>query len=109
MQNLRNWTAALILVIGLAVGMAFAGHWTGWIVDESCARKGIHAGDHTKHLSATNPAVFLNELDGKVFKLEGPSRAETLLGKHVAVEGKADGDAIAVESIMEIPAQKAGD
>jgi len=109
MRRLRNWIPALILVLGLSVAVAFASHWTGWIVDESCARKGIHAGDHTKHLSATNPAVFLNEQDGKVFNLEGPSRAETLLGKHVVVEGKADGDKIAVESIMEVPAQKASD
>jgi hypothetical protein len=108
MRKLRNWVPALILALGLSVGVAFAAHWTGWIVDESCARKGIHTGDHTKHLSATNPAVFLNELDGKVFTLKGPSRAETLLGKHVAVEGKADGDTITVESIMEIPGQKQG-
>ena len=108
MRPFKDILPTVLLVAAVFAGVALAAHWTGWIVDENCARQGIHTGDHSKHLSATNPAVFLNELDGKVFLLKGPSRAETLLGKHVAIDGKSEGDAITVKSIMEVPEHKQG-
>jgi Protein of unknown function (DUF5818) len=96
------------LLLTLAISVALAAQWTGTIVDQKCAVAGNLKGDHMKHLSADNPAVFVNESDNKIYTLQNGSRAETLLGKRVTVQGEVDGSTIKVESIIEVP-QRTGE
>lgn len=96
------------LLLTLALSVALAAQWTGTIVDQKCAAAGNLKGDHTKHLSADNPAVFVSESDNKIYTLQNGSRAETLLGKRVTVQGEVDGSNIKVESIIEVP-QRTGE
>jgi hypothetical protein len=91
------------LLLTIAASVALADHFSGWILDQKCAMAGLHEGDHTSHLSADNPAVFLNEADRRVYTLKDATRMETLLGKKVAVEGDLFRDTIIVKSLMEIP------
>jgi len=102
-MSIKKALLVVTLLVTFAVGVAMAAQYTGWIVDQKCALVGNHKGDHSSHLSADNPAVFLNESDNKVYQLKGPSRAETLLGKHVKVEGEFSGSTVMVESISELP------
>lgn len=101
MKSLKHWLP-LALLFTLAASVALAGQWTGWILDKKCAEAGIHDGNHTQHISADNPAVFLNESDRKVFTLQDAGNLETLLGKRVVVEGDANRDTIRVTSMKEI-------
>jgi hypothetical protein len=107
MKVLRTWLP-VALVLTLALSVALAASLTGTIVDQKCAATGKLKGDHTKHLSADNPAVFVNEADGKIYTLQNGSRAETLLGKRVTVQGEVDGSNIKVDSIVEVP-QRSGE
>jgi hypothetical protein len=102
MNKMKRWLpVALLLTVALSV--ALAAQWTGTIVDQKCATSGNLKGDHTAHLSADNPAVFVSETDNKVYKLKNEGRAETLLGKRVTVQGQVEGTTINVESIIEVP------
>ena len=92
---------AILLTVGVSI--ALAANYTGWILDQKCAMAGLHEGDHSTHVTADNPAVFLNEADRRVYNLKDAVRIETLLGKKVAVEGDAFRDTIIVKSLMEIP------
>jgi hypothetical protein len=107
MKVLKTWLPVALLLM-LAVSVALAAQWTGTIVDQKCAMAGNLRGDHTNHLSADNPAVFVNESDNKIYTLQNGGRAETLLGKRVTVEGEMDGSAIKVKSIVEVP-QRTGE
>jgi len=91
------------ILLTVAVSVALAANYTGWILDQKCAMAGLHEGDHSTHVTADNPAVFLNEADRRVYNLKDAVRIETLLGKKVAVEGDAFRDTIIVKSLMEIP------
>ncbi len=93
----------LAFLLTVAASIALAAHYTGWILDQKCAMAGLHEGDHSTHVTADNPAVFLNEADRRVYNLKDAVRIETLLGKKVAVEGDAFRDTIIVKSVMEIP------
>jgi len=93
----------LVLLLIVAVSVALADHFTGWILDQKCAMSGLHEGNHTNHISADNPAVFLNESDRRVYTLKDATRIETLLGKKVAIEGDLFRDTIIVKSLMEVP------
>jgi len=92
-----------MILLTLAVSVALAAHMTGTIVDQKCAIAGNLKADHTKHLSADNPAVFVRDSDNKIYTLKNGSRADTLLGKRVTIEGDVEGSIIKVESIVEIP------
>ncbi len=103
MKSLKFWLP-LALLLTLLASVALAAQWSGWILDQKCAESGIHEGDHSKHLSPDNPAVFLNESDRKVFTLKDAGRLETLLGKKVVIQGDATKDNIvSVTSIKEVP------
>jgi hypothetical protein len=102
MKVLRTWLP-IALLLTLAVSVALAATFSGTIVDQKCATAGNLKGDHTKHLSADNPAVFVNDSDNKIYTLHNGSRAETLLGKRVTVQGEVDGSTINVDSIVEQP------
>jgi hypothetical protein len=108
MKLLKTWLPLALLLTTLAVSVALAAQWTGTIVDQKCAATGNLKGDHTHHLSADNPAVFVNETDNKIYTLQNGSRAEVLLGKRVTVQGELDGSTIKVDSIMEVP-QRTGE
>jgi hypothetical protein len=105
MKTMKYWLPfALLLTVALSV--ALAAQFTGTIVDQKCATAGNLKGDHTSHLSADNPAVFVNETDNKIYTLKNGSRAETLLGKRVTIQGQVEGSTgstISVESIVELP------
>ena len=105
MKVLRTWLPDALLPT-LALSVALAATWTGTIVDQKCATAGILKGDHTKHLSADNPVVFVNESDNKIYTLQNGTRAETLLGKRVTVQGEVEGSTIKVDSIVEVPQRK---
>ncbi len=108
MKLLKTWLPLALLLTTLAVSVALAAQWTGVIVDQKCAAAGNLKGDHTHHLSADNPAVFVNETDNKIYTLRNATRADTLLGKRVTLQGEADGSTIKVDSIMEVP-QRTGE
>lgn len=107
MKILKTWLP-LALVLTLALSVALAATLTGTIVDQKCAAAGNLKADHSKHLSADNPAVFVNETDNKIYTLQNGSRAETLLGKRVTVQGEVEGSIIKVDSIVEVP-QRTGE
>jgi hypothetical protein len=93
----------VVLLLTVALSVALAAQWTGTIVDQKCARTGNLKGDHSSHLSADNPAVFVSDTDNKIYTLKNGGRAETLLGKRVTIEGQEEGSTIKVDSIVEIP------
>jgi hypothetical protein len=102
MRAMKFWLpVALLLTVALSV--ALTAQWTGIIVDQKDAIAGNLKGDHTKHLTADNPAVFVNETDNKIYTLKNGSRADTLLGKRVTIQGEVDGSTISVTSIVEAP------
>jgi hypothetical protein len=103
---LKTWLP-LALLLTLAVSVAVAAQLTGTIVDQKCAIAGNLTGEHTKHLSADNPAVFVTDGDHKIYTLKNGSRAEVLLGKKVTIQGDIEGSTIKVESIVEVPEPKA--
>jgi Protein of unknown function (DUF5818) len=102
MNQLKRWLPVAFL-FAVVLSVAYAASFTGWIVDQKCATAGNYKGEHAKHVTADNPIVLLNESDKKVYMLKDPSRAETLIGKKVTVEGTVDGSTIVVERLMEVP------
>lgn len=96
----------LTLVAALTAVVAMAAEMTGVIVDKKCALSGNLSPDHLNHITADNPVVFVHDGDSKIYSLKNGSRAETLLGKHVTVQGDVEGSTIKVESIMEVRASQ---
>lgn len=102
MKRLKLFLPVAILLT-VAASVALAGQYTGWILDQKDAMAGLIQGDHSHHVTADNPAVFLNESDRRVYNLKKAPRLETLLGKKVAVEGDLVRDTITVKSMKELP------
>jgi hypothetical protein len=113
-MNRRTGTFALAAVMaGLALfclvvqpiaaaAAGTAGSWTGWVTDKSCGAKGNNAGHKAcaeKCLKNGDKLVFYNNADQKLYELDKQDLAKQRIGYEVVVKGKADGGAIAVDSI----------
>jgi hypothetical protein len=92
-----------MLVLPLAAAAAaMAGHWDGWITDDSCGAKDANAAGKAciqKCLDKGAKLVFYNNADKKLYKLDKQDVAKEHIGHEVTVNGTADGDQIAVDSI----------
>ena len=83
----------------------YAGEWTGYIADTSCAvKKGEdpgHAGCAKKCIGGGADAVLAS--GGKVFKLDNQENAKKFAGQKVLLKGtlSEDGVSIAVKSIAQ--------
>lgn len=93
----------------LAAASAFAGTWSGTVVDVMC--KGKDVANHTKDcaLSCSKSGYGLVTSDGRFYKFDesGNSKALAVLKKtskekdlRATVNGTMDGDVIKVESIQ---------
>lgn len=94
--------AAALALLPLASLRADSGSWNGWITDENCGAKGAnaaHADCAKTCLGKGAKAVFFNNADKKIYKLDKQDLAKTQIGHEVTVKGEANGDSIAISSI----------
>ena len=95
--------------VGAAAAAAASGSWTGWITDEACGAKGTKAAHKdcaTKCFEKGSKAVFYNDADKKIYKLDKQDEAKAHVGAEVEVTGDLDGDSIKVTSIAEMKPEK---
>jgi hypothetical protein len=98
--------SVLFMAVFLFAATMQAGSWTGWITDDHCGSKGTSAGHKDcalKCLGKGGTAVFYNNADKKIYKIDNQDMAKANLGHEVVVTGSVDGDSIKVESIKEAP------
>lgn len=77
---------------------------TGWISDDMCGKgnasdKAESRACAEKCLKNGSIAVFVNDADGKVYKLSDTKKAASLLKNKVKVNGNVKGDTIEIASI----------
>jgi Protein of unknown function (DUF5818) len=92
---------AVILVLSLFALCAFAEELTGYISDSKCGAKGskeAHADCAAKCVKG-GAAPVLATADGKVYKIDDPSKVMDHVGHKVTVTGTLDGDTVKVESV----------
>ena len=91
-----------LMIAFLALPVAAADNWSGWITDSHCGAKGAKAG-HTdcavKCMKEGHKLVFLNDADKKLYQVDNQELAKSHLGYEVVVTGKLEGETIKVESI----------
>jgi hypothetical protein len=100
---------SLVLSPIAATAAATSGSWNGWVTDEACGAKGAnaaHKGCADKCFEKGGKAVFYNNADQKIYKLDKQDVAKQNVGHEVTVKGKVDGDSIAVDSIAAAAAPK---
>ncbi len=103
---MRLWTKLAALVIFVS-GTALAGQFAGWITDAKCAQTGDYLGErHKKEVSPSNPIVFVNDLDKKIYTVTNPDKVKEAVGKRVSLQGKLKDNTIEAEevTVMEDPA-----
>lgn len=99
----------LVIISCLAAASAFAGTWSGTVVDVMC--KGKDVANHTKEcaLGCAKGGYGLVTSDGQFYKFDESGNAKTLAALkktskdkdlRVTVNGAKDGDVIKVESIQ---------
>lgn len=91
----KHWLKlASLLLLGSSV--LLAEQWTGWLVDQNCARAGDKSkftGDvHKKHVEDGEPLVFVGEADGKIHTLVSPDRVKAMTGQKVLLKGNLNPD-----------------
>ena len=75
---------------------------TGWITDEHCGAKGAKAGHEKcaeKCFKEGSKAVFFNNADKKIYKLDNQDLAMQHGGHKVRISGRVTGNSIAINSI----------
>jgi len=84
---------------------AWAGEWTGYISDSSCASKqgakaasDGHAGCAKGCIKRGDKAVLVTP-EGKIFNITNQDKVVEHAGQKVTVEGEADGDNITVSDV----------
>jgi hypothetical protein len=93
-----------VLTFALAAGLfasAQTAKFTGYIIDEKCARIVSMNGDVAcaiKCIQDGSPAVLITD-DFKVYKIADQAKVATMAGKRVTITGKMAGDTITVESV----------
>ena len=92
----------LLITSSLFAFSAFGASMSGTISDAKCAAK--HADASEKSMACVkgcvkggSAPVFVS--DGKVYKIADASKVNDHLGHKVTVEGKVDGDTIAIDSL----------
>ena len=98
----------LLALTVLAIPVASADTWTGWITDDHCGAKGAKAGHEgcaEKCLGGGAKLVLYNTADEKLYILDNQELAKQHIGHHVKVTGNVEGDAIKVESIAMVEAE----
>jgi len=92
----------MTLAMGFALfsGAAMAEQFTGWIVDENCAKTAKFEGDMSVTCVASGAAlVFVNEADKKIYIVANPDKVKDALGKKVKLTGDIKDDKVVTESI----------
>jgi len=91
----------LLPLLALAAMSAFAGDWTGYIVDKNCASK-KEMWDNEACAQACikrgAPAVFVTD-DGKIYQVANQDKVKEHAGHKVTLTGKMEGDTITVENV----------
>lgn len=77
---------------------------TGWISDDMCGKTNANATAESracaeKCIKGGSAAVFVNDADGKVYKITDTKKAATLTKNKVKVNGNVKGDTIEIASI----------
>jgi len=91
----------LLPLLGLAAISAFAGDWTGYVIDKNCASKKEMWGNEACAQSCIKrgaPAVFVTE-DGKIYQVSNQDKVKEHAGQKVTITGKMEGDTITVDSV----------
>jgi hypothetical protein len=95
----------VLAVFAFAAMSAMAADWTGYIVDESCAKKqgakaasDDHSGCATRCIKGGAAATLVTS-DGKVFKIANQDKVTAHAGHKVTITGKVDGETITVDSV----------
>ena len=105
MQKLLALLWVCWLVFGTNAFAGTKGEWTGWLSDAKCAANGAkesHKGCALKCVEAGQSIVFVKEDDKKVYKLENPEEAKSLLGDRVKLSGSLEGDTIKIDSASKL-------
>jgi hypothetical protein len=91
----------LLPLLCLAAMSAFAGDWTGYIIDKNCASKKEMWGNEACAQSCImrGAAAVLVTEDGKVYQVSNQDKVKEHAGHKVTVTGKMEGDTITVEDL----------
>lgn len=97
---MKKFAFACLFVTSTFAVSAFAEDWTGYISDSKCAAKGAkdeHADCAVKCVKGGASAVFV--VDGKVYKIDDPTKVADHIGHKVTISGTLDGDTVKVDSV----------
>ena len=89
--------AALVLALGLGVGVLSAAEFIGYVADEKCALAGNapsegHAKCSRSCVEAGEPIVFINDVDKKIYKIvDGLDHVKDKVGVKVRLDAEAAG------------------
>ncbi len=102
-MNMKKMSGWLVVIFVLSTVGLYAGEWTGFISDVTCAAKQGEDPDHTacakRCVGRGADAVFVSQ--GKIYTLDKQEDVKKLAGEKVLLKGTAseDGKSIKVESI----------
>lgn len=94
----------LVAMAVMTAGIGAAADMVGYLADAKCANAGKansagHAGCAAGCVKGGEPIAFVQESDGKVYKIANQDSVKAHVGHKVTVTGKVDGDSIQVESV----------
>ncbi len=91
----------LLPLLGLAALSAMAADWTGYVVDQNCAKnKAMWTNSECANKCAERGAkmVFVTE-EGKVYQVADQDKVKSHAGHKVTISGTTDGDTIHVQDV----------
>jgi hypothetical protein len=99
---MKRFLASATLMMTVATLSAFAGEWTGYIGDATCAAKGKadsaeHADCAAKCIKGGAAPVFV--VGDKVYKIANTDTVMAHAGHKVTITGDIDGDTVTVKSV----------
>ena len=97
---MKNIVQSLVLVLSLFTVTSFATEMTGYISDSKCGAKGekeAHADCAVKCVKGGAAPVFVSE--GKVYKIDDPTKVQDHVGHKVTITGDVKGDTIQVQDV----------
>jgi hypothetical protein len=94
----------LVAVMVMTAGIGAAADLVGYLADEKCAAAGKanaagHAGCAQGCVKGGQPIAFVQESDGKVYKVHNQDAVKEHVGHKVTITGKVEGDSIHVDSV----------
>ena len=88
-----------VLAASMAAGSLLGDRFTGWITDRKSAAAGDYAGDHERFLESSQPLVFVDENDKKMYVIVDQQRVRKFAGRKVTLTGRTTGNSIEAESV----------